>query len=714
MAEVSTEPGELEVESAAAPSRAETFWLSRALNEGVPPGRGKPFDGKKPAFIRASLARQAYAQGVSTEKLNCSSTLEDSTEAFLCDPFSTISSDSRQGPPDSDGLRKVIDAWKPYSDSILGQIKARIEELREAANPGLQADSDLPQLLNTVPGTATVSAGANFSAAVVDGLTSAIIERAEEEATLGAMLRLQRLVDDAVIRGDVNGKDGKKDTTTVELLPNVKRAIGEMDRVDLKALVPALREAFVKDLQDLPYAISNPTLPLYNDLSDKSGVILAQLLAEKAVRIRDGEGPLAAVAQLASWPEDLPDADCQNKLGSIVPYVRLVGALAQQLEMARLAPPDNFKIEEKIKDPKYVAYLIAFILHDWSKLKAIADEKESEDSLRLKMPHPGELVAGEAVALRRLVVLVNALDDAVVAAEDTSAAKNTAFFRFQRVGQVMIAALSQLPRSSEADGALEDAVEGVRRTMGIYRALEREDYNRVVVLALDWASLTLGEKSNISKPKLYRVLALGASVSSAETGAEVQEALLASLDPPGGFRQRRGRSEVSDQSGNTRNRNFALISYLGVAAGPEYARPGGGLSAKSGWHAGLTAPVGLEFSWGYDISVLKSIGFMGSFLDLGTLVNYRLTSDEIENTGDTEAGESTGKVKQNPQITLDQVFAPGAFLTFGFTENLPITIGGGVQYAPRLRSVDGVLTTDEASALRGVLFFGFDLTLFTF
>lgn len=109
---------------------------------------------------------------------------------------------------------------------------------------------------------------------------------------------------------------------------------------------------------------------------------------------------------------------------------------------------------------------------------------------------------------------------------------------------------------------------------------------------------------------------------------------------------------------------------------------------------GITLPIGFEFTWLFsarsnktqlygnfyknhrvnDFGAMKnkwSYGIFFQFLDLGAILNYRMTNDSTQ-------------LPSN--VTFKQLVSPGATLNIGLP-NFPVAIGVGYQYTPRLREI---------------------------
>jgi len=147
-----------------------------------------------------------------------------------------------------------------------------------------------------------------------------------------------------------------------------------------------------------------------------------------------------------------------------------------------------------------------------------------------------------------------------------------------------------------------------------------------------------------------------------------------------------------------------LNAYFGVYGGVEWAKTDSGKNKYSGGAGvfGISAPIGISFSWagyasdddtkggGYTIRKKRKL-FGGEYasvkrfkgtshtisigiIDIGAVVSYRLTN-------------SVDSVKSLPdKLRWGQVLSPSLFYRYGI-RNTPLTLCGGVQFAPLLRSI---------------------------
>jgi hypothetical protein len=169
------------------------------------------------------------------------------------------------------------------------------------------------------------------------------------------------------------------------------------------------------------------------------------------------------------------------------------------------------------------------------------------------------------------------------------------------------------------------------------------------------------------------------------------------------------------------NRGTFIDKRLSLSSLTISAHPGliGGveqLSEGNKWEPnfGITAPIGLEFTWGfrgsYDPaqkkanyvsgSSIKSLrgsnfGVMLAFADIGAVFNYRLNDSESE---------------LPQELTFKQIFSPGVALHYGF-KNSPLTLGVGGQYTPELRKVTVNNISTEANSIRYFIRLTWDIPL---
>lgn len=113
--------------------------------------------------------------------------------------------------------------------------------------------------------------------------------------------------------------------------------------------------------------------------------------------------------------------------------------------------------------------------------------------------------------------------------------------------------------------------------------------------------------------------------------------------------------------------NISLNGYVGLTGGIERAFTKTGNADK--WNIGLTAPIGIAFSFGCGKLNSGSFSVFVSVIDLGTMVNTRLRDKEIE----------------EEKLKITQFLSPGIGAYYNIPKT-PLSIGLQYNYIPNLRS----------------------------
>lgn len=153
--------------------------------------------------------------------------------------------------------------------------------------------------------------------------------------------------------------------------------------------------------------------------------------------------------------------------------------------------------------------------------------------------------------------------------------------------------------------------------------------------------------------------------------------------------------------------SWDVNAYVGVYAGREFDQPFG--LQSGGWVWGLSAPIGVSYSWGKTKATAKHSYFSSeqgralngnansltlSLIDIGAVVSYRINND------------SEGLPEK---VRWAQVLSPGIHFRWGIKET-PLCISTGLQYTPQLRTLKN--GGNQAGAVRAYVGAFFDLPLF--
>lgn len=125
---------------------------------------------------------------------------------------------------------------------------------------------------------------------------------------------------------------------------------------------------------------------------------------------------------------------------------------------------------------------------------------------------------------------------------------------------------------------------------------------------------------------------------------------------------------------------------------------------NGGASVGVYAPVGIGFNWGHILGPKNpwSVSAFVSLIDVGALVGYRFVND-------------TTQISNSFKVSLSNILAPGGNIIIGLP-NMPISIGGGLQWIPTLQRdpSSNTLYNVNYSGVRWQLFVAVDLPLLNF
>ena len=180
---------------------------------------------------------------------------------------------------------------------------------------------------------------------------------------------------------------------------------------------------------------------------------------------------------------------------------------------------------------------------------------------------------------------------------------------------------------------------------------------------LGQAILCGGEAKECKTDKQVRlVIGLAADIADAKESAAVQAALNRIAEPIGSWR-RKGQDSFT----------LSLNGYAGVKGGAEWNK---GVAANGGYLAPML-PIGVDLAW------RAGSGHLGMFfqvVDVGNVASVHLAPKE-------ESGLT--KVEADPDLTVLQLFAPGAYVMWAPVKS-PFVIGVGASWVPSLRqTADG-------------------------
>ena len=186
----------------------------------------------------------------------------------------------------------------------------------------------------------------------------------------------------------------------------------------------------------------------------------------------------------------------------------------------------------------------------------------------------------------------------------------------------------------------------------------------------DWkGNLKLTEESNLKfiSSKTHEILNFVLGLATAKTDDEAAKVIEKAAVPAGGYSiKNKSRFTISLNSyagfyGAIEQRYYKVIDTANQNI----------IKDSSAWGKawGFSAPVGFSFNWGMGKKKEWNLGIHISLIDIGALVNFRVSdSSEL------------------PKFDYRNIFAPGAHFVISPIKNNPVTFGVGIQKGPNLIS----------------------------
>jgi hypothetical protein len=242
-----------------------------------------------------------------------------------------------------------------------------------------------------------------------------------------------------------------------------------------------------------------------------------------------------------------------------------------------------------------------------------------------------------------------------------------------------------------------NVISHARRSLAIISDIDKKEYATAFVNTVSLAADLLPKKTTFRK-EFVRYGNFAVSIVTAENSDAMVVALESAALPVGSYQVKR--ESIC---------NISLNAFAGGFLGMEYVKERGGVELPEDVEttagvAGFSAPIGVAFSFGSrrdynkaNDSDKRTFGPKGkekvltgcswslfiSALDLGAVTAFRLQNDKAETL---------------PEMTFQNVLAPGAYLIHGF-KGVPVSLGVGAQYGPQVRKIADLGSEQELLSL---------------
>lgn len=215
-----------------------------------------------------------------------------------------------------------------------------------------------------------------------------------------------------------------------------------------------------------------------------------------------------------------------------------------------------------------------------------------------------------------------------------------------------------------------DAHDDIYTSVDLIAQVLNRDYATAVVTASNLKVVTF------MPPKVRNMLGVAASLAQAESSDDVRRTFEDAALPLGSWRRKN-----MDRLGAT------LTGMVGFQAGVEQVleNPASNREVTDGWATSPTLLVGVDLHHG--LSKNTRLGLHLNVLDLGALASIRVQEPEVKDTtsNQTVSGPNEVSARATPDVRIEQVFAPGAFLYFGYG---PLNLGPTITFVPSLRPAE--------------------------
>ena len=618
---------------------------------------------------------------------------------------------------DESGAAQTLVALKVICDHISKKAldDADLTTLRKSA-----AEGTLPPIAAALAGGATTAAAisaavkkgaagaaagatptaslAGFESNLLNGLADFLVTRSKEEA----LLYLQEQIAEKFCKDDAK-----------ILIPRTCDAILNLDAsLSIAAIGTTLNAAARRDLALLPDGVLQV---LSNHDTKRFGLYESlRLLYAVVLEVRGGRIPLEVARSIHGLPlrsceaQSSPqgaDLACERafllyRAASALIY----GAQANEIDQVVQSLPNRpVRITGTLIDVERFA--------NTARVAANLTRPPNEQLRLLAFDAKTMNGALEAVGIGRVLTLAGQMlgkwngDQRALTSADSKGTPadrrrllgNAVFDTMTRIGQLAGQLAPFVDKAIGKDVIIAGAL--LQDSAAVGRDVANEDYgsipldvNAVLTDLGAFDSQALGPIVN----KARTFLPVITEIAAAKSSADVAAALDAAAAPASSYRAKYQRPQVN------------IGAFVGALVGGE--KPNDphndalGDSKASGIVAGF-APVGVEATAPLGSKVYT--GLMLSIIDIGALTTARFK----QQVSDDET------VKTETNVTFTQVFSPGLYAAFGLFGS-PFVAGGGVSYAPELRSLEktdpatGQTTSEKVSAFRYGAFLAVDVTIF--
>ncbi|WP_420601498.1 hypothetical protein [Flagellimonas sp.] len=551
-------------------------------------------------------------------------------------------------------------------------------------------------------GVSSVGADGLSITTVADGLAKFLVKRTKEELTVAFFDRFKEVF--------------VKFPELQIVFPNTIRTFGVIDSFNFSAYLNTIRQAFLKDLDNLHINIPNleglknvnclaadancrARIGFYSSFFTSDNGYLLKTALSLVEELKRGTNP-AEIITMLSQSSDL------NKIGN--PNFREVKSvldLTAFISNNLLSTDENKiwisgnEIRNLISDPTTLKIYLGLLYQSDESSKIVFQTAAGvPQSLRQLLGGLASNLLPIESYLKSMAFELDKVNSAVsnIRALKISGGKpdNSDYFTFYSSIVSFLSNASKLNLLGITISHQKEIDEFMRLASSAgntYHNLSSRNYSAAVADLRVFLE-DVGVTNGAFLKEFLKYGSFMATVAEAENSDQVQAAIEAVALPAGSATIKK-RTE----------QNIALNAYVGLSPGLEYY----GETDAYGFSLGVNAPIGVAFSKGrfdYEASTNTyaekgSTTWYFTLIDLGAVTSFRFGDSETEKL---------------PEIKLENIFAPGVYHVWGLAK-WPVSIGLGGQLGPQLRGITDVSTDVDSNLSFSVkAFVAVDIPLLNF
>jgi hypothetical protein len=505
---------------------------------------------------------------------------------------------------------------------------------------------------------------------IADGLTKFLITRAKQELTATFFRKFSKAL------------ENEKNKILVQLFPSTVVILQSIDSelYRFSAYIETLRLAFIRDLRTIPghLALALEDKKIIKDDETRN---VTKLLLNLAQQINDGPVPSEIIQFLSEKSNyDSLKMEPYTKINSAFKYLNILSTVAMKHDGKGMW----FSIDELdsiVHGDQRRQILTEFIRAFVVEQIDVAEQKHYLE-LSTKLDYVRDVIRYGSNLKNDIKIITDFKNDSI----------NKAQFEHYAVVFSDIVEILKLSKKfifnenpdklDSVQFSLDRVLFSLDDALSIVLSVRQNEFS-IAISHLGFMLNRWEDKVFDKNKRFQEFLRYGsfiAAVAESENADDVAKTIEAFALPVGS-------SSIKRNS----KLNLAFNAYTGVGFGEETLKE----TDKKDTYIAAHVPIGLALSAGLGRG--WSLSLYGTVIDLGAITTYRLDDESASDL---------------PELEWENLLAPGIFGELGI-KNWPISVGGGWQSGPQLRSIDAeMINIDQSAASRWIINVSVDLPIF--